>query len=69
MEQLTALKTCPTFVVKALHYLLETSDIYQLRNIHIDYMWLQQIHILNSENKIYLHNAHGTDDSVNETNI
>ena len=26
-------------------------------------------HISNSEYRIYLHNAHGTEDSVNETNI
>ena len=27
---------CPIVVIKSLHYLLETSDMYQLRNIHID---------------------------------
>ena len=59
----------PTVVVKALHYLLETSDMYQYRDMHIDNTWLQQIHISNSENRMYLHNAHGTECSVNGTNI
>ena len=43
--------------------------MYQHRNIHINDTQLQQIHISNCENRIYLHNAYGTEDSVNETNI
>ena len=47
----------------------ERSDIYQHRNIHIDDRCLKEIHISNSENSFYLHNAHGTEDSINETNM
>ena len=54
---------CPTVVVKVLYYLLERGVIDQHRNIHIDDTWLQKIHISNSENRIYLHNAHRLEDS------
>ena len=56
---------CSIVVVKVLHYLLETSDMYQ----HIDDIWLQQMHMSNSEYGIYLYNAHGIYDSVIETNL
>ena len=49
--------------------MLETSDMCQHRDIHIDDTWLQQIHISNSENRIYLHSAHGKENSKNETNM
>ena len=62
-------KICPAVVIKALYYLLETYDMYQHSNIHIDDTWLQQIHILNSENRIYRHNACRREDSVKETNM
>ena len=46
------------------HY---TGDMYQHRNIHIDNRWLHQIHIWNSEDQMYLHNAYGIEDSINES--
>ena len=59
----------PTVVVKTLHYLLETSDKYQHRNIHIDDTWFQQICFSISENIIYQHSVHRTENSVTKTNM
>ena len=55
------------FLKLCIYYLLDIGD--QQRNSHIDDTWVQQIYILNSENRIYLHNAHWKEDSINEANM